>query len=77
MKEVVHFDKPKAGGHHETVEKILIKLRQSVNVVVSLVNMCREHDKVDNFPVFLSLPLNFPFYVHVLLEQESSYLLHS
>ncbi|KAK9285230.1 hypothetical protein L1049_024418 [Liquidambar formosana] len=46
VKEVGVLEKPRAGVQHETVEKLLIKLRHSVNVVVSLVNMCKTHDKV-------------------------------
>nr|XP_023876814.1 Fanconi anemia group D2 protein homolog isoform X3 [Quercus suber] len=46
VKEVILLEKPRAGVQVQTVEKLLIKLRQSVNVVVSLVNMCRTHHKV-------------------------------
>ncbi|KAA8544885.1 hypothetical protein F0562_019717 [Nyssa sinensis] len=46
VKEVVISEKSRAGFQLEIVERILNKLRQSVNVVVSLVNMCRTNDKV-------------------------------
>ncbi|KAJ7964604.1 Fanconi anemia group D2 protein-like [Quillaja saponaria] len=45
IKEVVIMKKSKGGIQHRTVEDVLVDLRQSVNVVVSLVNMCRTHDK--------------------------------
>ncbi|KAJ9185042.1 hypothetical protein P3X46_004717 [Hevea brasiliensis] len=38
--------KPRAGVQLENVEKHLAKIQMSVNVVVSLVSMCRTHDKV-------------------------------
>eukprot|EP00257_Ricinus_communis_P018264 XP_015576929.1 Fanconi anemia group D2 protein homolog isoform X1 [Ricinus communis] len=38
--------KPRAGVEFETVEKYLVEIRRIVNVVVSLVNMCRTYDKV-------------------------------
>jgi Fanconi anemia group D2 protein len=38
--------KPRAAVQIEAVEKHLIKIQKSVNVVVSLVNLCRTHDKV-------------------------------
>ncbi|CAK7340364.1 unnamed protein product [Dovyalis caffra] len=46
VKEVALFVKPRAAVQLEAVEKHLIKIQKSVNVVVSLVNMCRTHDKV-------------------------------
>ncbi|XP_010247495.1 PREDICTED: Fanconi anemia group D2 protein [Nelumbo nucifera] len=46
VKEVVLLRKPRANVELETVKEVLIKLRQCVNVVVSLVNMCKTHDKV-------------------------------
>ncbi|XP_059658888.1 uncharacterized protein LOC132305230 [Cornus florida] len=48
VKEVVLLEKSRAEFQLETVEKLLNKLKQSVNVVVSLVIMCRTHDKVVN-----------------------------
>ncbi|XP_071936752.1 uncharacterized protein [Coffea arabica] len=45
-KEVAWLEKPRAAAKVENVEKLLDRLQQSVNVVVSLVNMCRTHDKV-------------------------------
>lgn len=55
--------KPRAGAQLETVEKDLIKIQKSVNVVVSLVNMCRTHDKVTKAQScicqFLSIELLF------------------
>lgn len=36
----------------EAAEKVLIRLRQTVNVVVSLVNLCKVHDKVVKAPKF-------------------------
>ena len=38
--------KPRAAVQIESVEKHLINIQKSVNVVVSLVNLCRTHDKV-------------------------------
>lgn len=46
VKEIVLLEKSKEGVQPENVKSILIKVQQSVNVVVSLVNMCRTHDKV-------------------------------
>ncbi|KAM5580264.1 hypothetical protein ABKV19_009822 [Rosa sericea] len=46
VKEATTLKRPRAGAQHETIEKLLIKLHQCVNVVVSLVNLCKTHDKV-------------------------------
>ncbi|KAF8413568.1 hypothetical protein HHK36_001559 [Tetracentron sinense] len=46
VKEVVLLEKRRADIQLENVKRVLIKLRQSVNVVVSLVNMCKTQDKV-------------------------------
>ncbi|GMY31923.1 Fanconi anemia group D2 protein homolog isoform X1 [Fagus crenata] len=46
VKEVILLEKPRAGVQLQNVEKLLIKLQHSVNVVVSLVNMCRTQHKV-------------------------------
>nr|XP_011467650.1 PREDICTED: Fanconi anemia group D2 protein [Fragaria vesca subsp. vesca] len=46
VKETTALKRPRAGAQHETIEKLLIKLHQCVNVVVSLVNLCKTHDKV-------------------------------
>ncbi|XP_062170326.1 uncharacterized protein LOC133876038 [Alnus glutinosa] len=46
VKEVVLLEKPRAGVQLQIVEKLLIKLQHCVNVVVSLVNMCKTHSKV-------------------------------
>ncbi|KAL3537801.1 hypothetical protein ACH5RR_001167, partial [Cinchona calisaya] len=46
VKEVAWLEKPQAAAKEENVEKLLNKLQQSVDVVVSLVNMCKTHDKV-------------------------------
>lgn len=46
VKEIALFMKPRAAVQIEAVEKHLIKIQKSVNVVVSLVNLCRTHDKV-------------------------------
>lgn len=46
VKEVVLLEKPAAGVQLQIVEKLLIKLQHCVNVVVSLVNMCKTHSKV-------------------------------
>ncbi|XP_058097444.1 uncharacterized protein LOC131242659 isoform X2 [Magnolia sinica] len=46
IKEVGLLEKSRADVQPEAVKRVLIKLRQSVNVVVSLVNMCKTHDKV-------------------------------
>ncbi|XP_021907461.1 Fanconi anemia group D2 protein isoform X2 [Carica papaya] len=40
------LEKRQAGGQSSTVETHLINIHKTVNVVVSLVNMCRTHDKV-------------------------------
>ncbi|XP_048327057.2 uncharacterized protein LOC107405260 isoform X1 [Ziziphus jujuba] len=45
-KEVVHLRKPRAGAQHDSVDEILVNLQQYVNVVVSLVSLCRTYDKV-------------------------------
>ncbi|KAK4833935.1 hypothetical protein QYF36_013666 [Acer negundo] len=47
VKEVVHLEKCKAGVQPGTVQTHLIKTSKCVNVVVSLVNMCKTHDKVN------------------------------
>ncbi|KAK0584958.1 hypothetical protein LWI29_021372 [Acer saccharum] len=47
VKEVVHLEKRKAGVQPETVKTHLIKTSKCVNVVVSLVNMCKTHDKIN------------------------------
>ncbi|OVA07427.1 hypothetical protein BVC80_8713g9 [Macleaya cordata] len=47
VKETAVIEKCAADVRVETVKQFLIKLRQSVNVVVSLVNMCKTHDKVN------------------------------
>ncbi|KAJ0027301.1 hypothetical protein Pint_36585 [Pistacia integerrima] len=46
VKEAVHLEKRKAGVQPEIVQTHLTKTHKCVNVVVSLVNMCRTHDKV-------------------------------
>ncbi|XP_042478961.1 Fanconi anemia group D2 protein homolog isoform X2 [Macadamia integrifolia] len=46
VKEVVMLEKHRGDVQLETVKGLLMRLRQSVNVVVSLVNMCRTHEKV-------------------------------
>ncbi|KAJ6332276.1 hypothetical protein OIU76_010629 [Salix suchowensis] len=46
VKEIALFMKPRAAVQIESVEKHLINIQKSVNVVVSLVNLCRTHDKV-------------------------------
>ncbi|KAF3445135.1 hypothetical protein FNV43_RR14828 [Rhamnella rubrinervis] len=46
VKEVTEHGKPRAGAQHDSVEEMLVKLQQSVNVVVSLVSQCRTYDKV-------------------------------
>ncbi|GAV74416.1 hypothetical protein CFOL_v3_17896 [Cephalotus follicularis] len=46
VKEVVHFEKRRAGAPSEAIKIPLIKIRKSVNVLVSLVNTCRTHSKV-------------------------------
>ncbi|KAL5977478.1 hypothetical protein ACLOJK_021825 [Asimina triloba] len=45
LKQVGQLEKSRAEIESETVEGVLTKLRQSTNVVVSLVNMCKTHDK--------------------------------
>ncbi|CAI9102693.1 OLC1v1001000C1 [Oldenlandia corymbosa var. corymbosa] len=46
MKEIARLEKPQAVASKENVDELLNKLEQSVNVVVSLVNSCRTHEKV-------------------------------
>ncbi|KAF9620306.1 hypothetical protein IFM89_011041 [Coptis chinensis] len=46
VKEVTLLEKSRANIQVESVKGVLSKLHQSVNVVVSLVNMCKAHDKV-------------------------------
>ncbi|KAL5726309.1 hypothetical protein ACHQM5_009361 [Ranunculus cassubicifolius] len=46
VKEVSVLEKSRSIVDAESVKKLLKKLHQSVNVVVSLVNMCKTHDKV-------------------------------
>ncbi|GMG98870.1 hypothetical protein Nepgr_000710 [Nepenthes gracilis] len=46
VKDIRFPEKPRAGIEPEIVEKFLIELQQCVNIVVSLVNMCRTYDKV-------------------------------
>ncbi|KAF9595259.1 hypothetical protein IFM89_038262 [Coptis chinensis] len=46
VKEVTLLEKSRANIQVESVKGVLSKLHQSVSVVVSLVNMCKVHDKV-------------------------------
>ncbi|XP_022863768.1 Fanconi anemia group D2 protein isoform X2 [Olea europaea var. sylvestris] len=46
VKEIAVLKKPRAEIEVENVERLLNKLQQSVNVVVSLVSMCRTNEKV-------------------------------
>ncbi|KAL8114818.1 hypothetical protein AgCh_021606 [Apium graveolens] len=46
VKEVVLVQKSRVRISEEPIEKLLTKLRQSVDVFVSLINMCRAHKKV-------------------------------
>ncbi|KAK9086005.1 hypothetical protein Sjap_026416 [Stephania japonica] len=46
VKEASMLRRPWANAQVEPVKGLLTKLRQSVNVVVSLVNLCKTHDKV-------------------------------
>ncbi|XP_028098602.1 Fanconi anemia group D2 protein homolog isoform X4 [Camellia sinensis] len=46
VKEVILLGKPRAGFQLEAVEVLLKNLQKTVNVVVSLINMCRTHDKI-------------------------------
>nr|GMD01322.1 Fanconi anemia group D2 protein homolog isoform X2 [Ipomoea batatas] len=46
VKEVCQLEKSKARDNVENVDCLLNRLQQSVNVVVSLVSMCKTHDKV-------------------------------
>ncbi|XP_019161655.1 PREDICTED: Fanconi anemia group D2 protein homolog isoform X2 [Ipomoea nil] len=46
VKEVCQLEKSKARDNVEGVDCLLNRLEQSVNVVVSLVSMCKTHDKV-------------------------------
>ncbi|XP_075073834.1 uncharacterized protein LOC107797636 isoform X2 [Nicotiana tabacum] len=47
VKEISLLEKARGGVEVEDVKCLLKKLQQSVNVVVSLVNMCKTHDKVN------------------------------
>nr|XP_016489377.1 PREDICTED: Fanconi anemia group D2 protein homolog isoform X1 [Nicotiana tabacum] len=47
VKEISLLEKARGGVEMEDVKCLLKKLQQSVNVVVSLVNMCKTHDKVN------------------------------
>ncbi|KAJ8529382.1 hypothetical protein K7X08_036217 [Anisodus acutangulus] len=47
VKKISLLEKSRGGGEVEDVKCLLKKLQQSVNVVVSLVNMCKTHDKVN------------------------------
>nr|GMC97482.1 Fanconi anemia group D2 protein homolog isoform X2 [Ipomoea batatas]GMC97489.1 Fanconi anemia group D2 protein homolog isoform X2 [Ipomoea batatas] len=46
VKKVCQLEKSKARDNMENVDCLLNRLQQSVNVVVSLVSMCKTHDKV-------------------------------
>lgn len=46
VKEIALLEKPRGGAKVEDIQRILNKIFQSVNVVVSLINMCRNSDKV-------------------------------
>ncbi|XP_020551321.1 Fanconi anemia group D2 protein [Sesamum indicum] len=46
VKEISLMEKPRGGAKVETVWRLLNKILQSVNVVVFLINMCRNNDKV-------------------------------
>ncbi|XP_068656016.1 uncharacterized protein [Aristolochia californica] len=46
IEEIGVLEKARAETQPEAVNRLMIKLRQSVNVVVVLVNMCRSNDKV-------------------------------
>ncbi|XP_057476207.1 uncharacterized protein LOC130764144 isoform X1 [Actinidia eriantha] len=46
VKEVTLLEKPRTGFQVETVAVLLNKIQKSVKVIVSLVNMCRKHDKI-------------------------------
>ncbi|PHT41056.1 hypothetical protein CQW23_19910 [Capsicum baccatum] len=47
VKEILLLEKARGGGEVEEVKCLLKKLQQSVNVAVSLVNLCKTHDKVN------------------------------
>lgn len=51
VKEVLS-GKPVATMGSEPAKELLMKLQLSVNAVVSLVNMCRTHDKVTEINFF-------------------------
>ncbi|KAL8545696.1 hypothetical protein ACS0TY_005722 [Phlomoides rotata] len=46
VKEIALLEKQRGGAKVESIPRLLDKLLQSVSVVVSLVNMCRNNDKV-------------------------------
>ncbi|KAL3629924.1 hypothetical protein CASFOL_026236 [Castilleja foliolosa] len=47
VKEIALLEKSRGGAKEETLQKILNKILQSVDVFVSLVNVCRNSDKVN------------------------------
>ncbi|XP_062107055.1 uncharacterized protein LOC133818291 [Humulus lupulus] len=46
VKEVILLAKSRASAQHETIEELLANLQHSVNVVVSLVSLCKTSDKM-------------------------------
>ncbi|KAL1536039.1 Fanconi anemia group D2 protein isoform X3 [Salvia divinorum] len=46
VKEISQLEKPRGCAKVEDIQRLLNKILQSVNVVVTLVNMCRNNDKV-------------------------------
>ncbi|KAI3445237.1 hypothetical protein Pfo_001902 [Paulownia fortunei] len=46
VKEIALLEKSRGGAKVENLQRLLNKILQSVNVAVSLINMCRDNDKV-------------------------------
>ncbi|KAL0364789.1 UNVERIFIED_CONTAM: hypothetical protein Sangu_0576500 [Sesamum angustifolium] len=83
VKEASLMEKPRGGAKVENVSRLLNKILQSVNVVVFLINMCRNNDKVilhamavkyggkfiDSFlRVFDFLQIQFPMHKDLILQ---------
>ncbi|XP_047315356.1 Fanconi anemia group D2 protein homolog [Impatiens glandulifera] len=59
IKEVTLIGKPSSAGQPEDAEVLLKNLEKSVNVVVSLVNLCRIHEKITVHAVAIKYGGNF------------------
>ncbi|GFP99763.1 fanconi anemia group d2 protein homolog [Phtheirospermum japonicum] len=47
VKEIALLEKPRGGAKEENLQRLLNKILQSVDVFVSLINVCRNNDKVN------------------------------